>query len=296
MAGCRDHFQNSSPSPPNEALFFVLPYLPLFELLAMSQVCKSLRYAVATDLLPWLEIVVCWPLNLRISDDILAGIASRAGGKLKTLALIGCTRITDDGLLRVVAQNPSITKLLLPGCTRLSPAGVITAAKLLAGNSHKLTTLAINGIYDIQRDDLDTLRSLIKPDNENQKTLYHKYKQSSLILPSTDRAIDVDVCPKCNQARMVFDCPKTPCPKRQQFKCRGCETCTARCVECGVCITASEEPEEAACNDTLCLDCWLQLPKCSFCNKPYCTQHADQQQNVAGSSGFLCDACHAEFF
>lgn len=98
-------------SSPNESILFVLAYLPLFELLTMARVCKSLRDAVNDDLLPWLKIVADRPLNWRISDDILMEVTSRANGKLQFLALINCVKITDDGLLRVIAQNPHITKV-----------------------------------------------------------------------------------------------------------------------------------------------------------------------------------------
>ncbi|KAK4423406.1 F-box protein SKIP28 [Sesamum alatum] len=283
-------------SAPNEAIFFVLAYLPLFELLAMTRVCKSLREAISTDILPWLKLVVDRPLSRRLSDDILVEVASRAEGRLQVLVLINCVKITDDGLLRVVAQNTHISKLHVPGCTSLSPGGVIRALKLLTKNSQRVKSLKISGIYGVRKDDLETIHNLIDHNQTQRKRtniFYHEYKNfSALKHIDTNCPVDLDVCPKCNEVRMVFDCPKADCKKRQ---CRGCEYCVTRCAECGICITDSQELEEVSCSDTLCSDCWMKLPKCNFCNKPYCSQHADQQHRVLGSTGFLCAACHSKF-
>lgn len=97
--------------PPHEALFLVSAYLPLFELLAVSGVCRILRDAVNTDVLPWLNIIVKAPLNLRISDEVLKKITSKANGRLTSLALMNCDNVTDEGLQRVVEQNPLINKV-----------------------------------------------------------------------------------------------------------------------------------------------------------------------------------------
>ncbi|KAL3644721.1 hypothetical protein CASFOL_009901 [Castilleja foliolosa] len=284
-------------SSPNEAIFFVLSYLPVFELLAMSQICKSLRYAINNDILPWLKIVVDRPINWRITDEILVKIASKAKGRLQTLALINCVRITDDGLLSVVAQNPHITKLHVPSCVSLSPEGVVNAVKLLSNHNYTLKTLRINGIHNINNQQLETLRSLIINQSQHitAKILYHEHtKLSTLDHISTSHPIDVDTCPICNEVKMVFDCPQMPCQQREIIsECRGCESCVPRCVECGICV---QESEEALCSDTLCLECWLKLPKCNFCNKPYCSKHADRQERVSGSTvGFVCAACYLKW-
>lgn len=103
----------SSPGPPHEAIFLVLSHLPLFELLSMSLVCKSLKHALDDDILVWLDIFIDKPLNFRVSDRILMEITTKASGRLKSLALIDCLRITDDGLQAVIANNPLITKVFI---------------------------------------------------------------------------------------------------------------------------------------------------------------------------------------
>lgn len=106
-----EEFHKEQGSSPNEAIFFVLPYLPLFELLSMSQVCTSLRDAVNNDTLPWLNLLVDRPLSRRLSDDRLLHVASKAQGRLHHLLLINCLNITDDGLFTVIMHNPRITKV-----------------------------------------------------------------------------------------------------------------------------------------------------------------------------------------
>ena len=99
------------PGPPHEALFFVLAYLDVFDLLVMSEVCMPLRDAVSKDVLPWRDIIIERPLNSRLSDEILVQITSKAHGRLRTLALINCFKITDDGLQTVIEKNHLISKV-----------------------------------------------------------------------------------------------------------------------------------------------------------------------------------------
>lgn len=106
-----DCSSNPKAEPPHEALFLVLPYLPVRELLSMSEVCVSLRDAINKDVLPWLNFIVQTPLNSRLSDDVLIRLASTANGGLRTLALINCIKITDYGLLQVIQENPFINKV-----------------------------------------------------------------------------------------------------------------------------------------------------------------------------------------
>ncbi|KAL3510517.1 hypothetical protein ACH5RR_029918 [Cinchona calisaya] len=153
----------------------------------------------------------------------------------------------------------------------------------------------------MRKEDLEILHHLIDGQNQSwQKKglhFYHEYKDLSTFKHSSS-PIDVDICPKCDEVRLVFDCPRDSCRRKKQqqrqqkFECRGCYICISRCEECGICIK-EEDPEEAACADMLCLGCWLRLPKCSFCNKPYCHQHNDLKYSLVGSSGYVCTDCHA---
>ncbi|NP_001240191.1 F-box protein SKIP28-like [Glycine max] len=265
----------------------------------MSQVCTSLRDAVNNDILPWLNVIVQRPLSWRLNDEILIKITSKANGRLKTLALINCMHVTDHGLQRVVQQNPLINKLHIPACTGITPEGVLGAVKTLCQRSNCLKTLSINGIYNIQKEHLDMLimnlgknQPLEEQQKQQQPVYYHERCSFSVFKQEESwRLIDLEICPRCFEVRMVYDCPKEHCTRREWplAPCRGCNFCIPRCENCGGCIE-SGEVEEGACEDIFCLECWLQLPKCSFCNKPYCKQHTNWWCTSSDSS-LICKVC-----
>ncbi|KNA13676.1 hypothetical protein SOVF_114470, partial [Spinacia oleracea] len=273
--------------PPHQALYFVLAYLPLQQLLLVSQVCKSFKDSIRDDVLVWLNLVVENPLSVRLTDQILMNISSKAHGRLRTLALLNCVKITDEGLLNVVNSNPLLTKLYVPACTGLTPEGVIKAVETLAGKSTAFISVKINGIYNINKEHLVILQSYLTTDNtiKSKRRFYHKYRSSSLCSLDKDvRTIDVEICPKCIEVKLVFHCPK-------ETECIGCFQCIPRCEVCGRCISDQDEDDqgETICNDTVCLDCWLCLPKCNHCNKPFCPRHAPHKLDPLDSQGFLCE-------
>lgn len=96
---------------PHDGLFYVLSYLGVDDLLAVERVCKSLRDAVRGDPLLWRSIHVDHPLNLKITDEALVGLTSRAQGTLQCSSLVECIKITDNGLKQVLDGNPSLTKV-----------------------------------------------------------------------------------------------------------------------------------------------------------------------------------------
>lgn len=108
-----------SDGKPHMALFLVVPYLELQELISMAQVCVSLRDAVNKDVLPWLDIVVGDVLCRRLSGEMLLKVTAKAGGKVRALGLSNCTKITEDMLLAVVISNPNIEKVTYPWQTQL---------------------------------------------------------------------------------------------------------------------------------------------------------------------------------
>lgn len=97
---------------PHAALLLSLAYLPLRELLSCAGACRRLRDAVAGDPLLWRRVAVAAPpLARRLTDEALLALTGRAGGTLRSLRLLGCTRVSDAGLLRVVERNPGITEV-----------------------------------------------------------------------------------------------------------------------------------------------------------------------------------------
>ncbi|CAI0396311.1 unnamed protein product [Linum tenue] len=275
---------------PHEALFLVLPYLSVLELLNVARVCTSLRRAVEDDddILPWLNLVVERPLSRRLSDQRLIGISSRGKGRLKSLILVDCINVTDDGLQLVVSNNPLIAKLHVPGCIRLTPDGIIRAVKTLSddNNDCRLKSLCISNILGINKQHFHTLCSYLQR--------AHKLGDTA-----TSNIIDVDICPVCDEVSQVYACPQSS--ERGKCNRKGCKLCIPRCEECGRCADCKEdvELEEATlCSEVLCSECWLHLPKCNHCNQPYCTKHAYRRQQPQGGSGggtgWLCEACHVK--
>ncbi|KAF3324178.1 F-box protein SKIP28-like protein [Carex littledalei] len=296
------HLSGSAASPtepesPHGALFLVLHYLQVRELLAFQSVSRIFCDTISNDPSLWREITVQSPLSSKLTDEALLAITSRAEGTLRSLTLFSCLKISDAGLLTVVEQNPGITKLFVPGCICLTADGMVEVVKRLherKGNVNQLR-LRLRGLCNIEKDHLDVLNSFLCKDGLLSKSLmpsfYGSNHSSGSINSDDGRPIDVDMCPMCRTVRLVFDCTRDECRRmeRRWIECRGCFFCIARCEDCGGCI----DPEnmchaESACNHLLCIDCWLQLPKCDTCNRPYCKGH---NSFVGPTTGFICQEC-----
>lgn len=98
---------------PHEGLFYALGKLGVKDLLSVERVCKSLYYAVRNDPLLWRCIHVDLDFNRKIPDDAFFALTQRAQGSLRCLSMPGCVGITDDGLKRVLAANPRLSKVFL---------------------------------------------------------------------------------------------------------------------------------------------------------------------------------------
>ncbi|XP_042440338.1 F-box protein SKIP28-like [Zingiber officinale] len=276
----------------SSALLLVLGYLRLPELLAFQGVSRLFRDAVSLDSLLWRRVSIERPLSLRLTDEALVRITSRAGGKLEALALLDCWKVTDDGLMQVVNRNRGITKLHVPGCTQLSADGVVRILKWHYELKGRLKSLQIHGIPNLTIYHLDALKLLFKND-VLQVSYPINYNNRPSNIFNSDRPIDVDICPKCSNVRIVFDCTRENCRsgKSQWRECRGCFFCIARCEDCGGCFDFSELSEEAICSHLLCQTCWLHLPKCNVCNRPYCNRDSNILEGSSKFLGFLCGQC-----
>ncbi|XP_039056920.1 F-box protein SKIP14-like isoform X2 [Hibiscus syriacus] len=250
---------------PHEALILALGYLDVRDLFAVESVCMSLRYAVQNDPLLWRNIHIEQPLSEKITDDVLLQITCRAQGSLQCLSLVDCQRITDEGLKRVVEENPKLLKLSVPGCTRLSVEGILNSLKALRSAGRQgVKHLRIAGVYGVTMKHFEELKMLLGMDNQIQQ-IVHKplfYNRRNVYLScEDDRAIDIEMCPRCNNVRLVYDCPVEGCQQKGHSGqlCRACTLCIARCVECGQCINDGEY-EETFSLELLCSDCWrLQI-------------------------------------
>lgn len=253
-----------SEEAPHDAFKFCLMYLGVKDLLSVERVCSSLRSEVRGELLLWKSIHIDQPLNEKITDDILLELASRADGTLQCLSLVECPKITDNGIKRILETNPRLTKLFVPGCTRLTIEGIFN--NIWTHNSNKdvpgIKYLRIGGLYGVTREHYEELKSLLGTDDHKLKSCHkpHFYHQGNFYLPyDDDRAIDIEMCPRCEKFRLVYDCPSEGCQVKDKASqvCRACTLCIARCAQCGRCINDNEY-EETFCLDLLCSDCFKQ--------------------------------------
>lgn len=113
-----------------------------------------------------------------------------------------------------------IFQLYLQGCTSLTIEGVLEAIKLLTKPNHRLKNLAISGIYNVKREDFQTLCHLMGINQmqrkEMKKNYYHIRRELYAFKQESQPSIDVDICPKCEAIRQVFDCPRDSCKRRMQ--------------------------------------------------------------------------------
>ncbi|XP_040382969.1 F-box protein SKIP28 [Oryza brachyantha] len=280
---------------PHGALLLSLAYLPLRELLCCARACRRLRDAVAGDPLLWRRVAVGPPLSGRVTDEALLALAGRAEGTLRSLRLLGCGRVSDAGLLRVVERNPGITELYMPRCTGLTADGVVKIVQVLYERKGNLNRLRVHGISRMTTHHLDAINSVMcnSDPQQDEQSLFYSHRVHEVLNSNDERRIDVDVCPMCTNVRLVFDCTRDGCRKKDSWhQCRGCFFCIARCETCGGCIDLEELSEtELACSDFLCMECWLALPKCSTCNRPYCKRHENLKVSVSPSGQFTCHRC-----
>ncbi|KAL4378548.1 hypothetical protein GQ457_02G020850 [Hibiscus cannabinus] len=255
---------NSEGDAPNNALFFTLGYLGLKDLLSVERVCKSLRDAVRSDPLLWRNIHIEHSLSKRITDDALLKLTSRAQGTIECLSLEGCKMITDDGLRRVLESNPKVTKLSVPECTRLNVEGILFNLRAFKSAGFLgIKHLRIGGSFSVTEEQFKELKVLLGINNSiqsgDQKPHFFLQGQSYL-MSDDDRAIDIEVCPRCQKLKLVYDCPSESCRRTYHTAqlCRACILCIARCIHCGCCFKDCDY-EETFTLDLLCFNCWKQM-------------------------------------
>ncbi|KAE8023628.1 hypothetical protein FH972_009303 [Carpinus fangiana] len=252
---------------PHAAFNLALNCLGWRDLLVVETVCRSLRSTVRGDPLLWRSICIDQPLNEKITDDILLQLTNKAQGSLQCLSLVECTRITDDGLKRVLESNPRLTKLSVPGCTRLSIEGIVSCLKAFKSvGTPGVKHLRIGGLYGVTLKHFEELKCLLGVDSQIQQNAYkpHFYNRGNVYLScDDDRAIDLETCPRCQNLRLVYDCPAEGCQGKEHATqvCRACTLCIARCSQCGCCINDSEY-EETFCLELLCSECGKQPLNC----------------------------------
>lgn len=162
----------------------------------------------------------------------------------------------------------SFMQLSVPGCVRVSVEGILFNLRAIkSAGILGIKHLRIGGLSGVTDKQFEELKSLLDADNQVNRLLTNKPRfyngRQSYLLCDDDRPIDVEVCPRCQKPRVVYDCPAEGCQGRQNATqlCRACTLCIARCFHCGRCIEDCDY-EETFCLDILCLDCWKHLLNC----------------------------------
>ncbi|BAU01566.1 hypothetical protein VIGAN_11082600 [Vigna angularis var. angularis] len=254
---------------PHDALFFVLGYLGVQDLLSVEQVCRSLRDAVRGDPLLWRTVHINQPLNEKITDGKLVKLTNRAQGTLQCLILVNCLWITDSGLQSVLQSNTGLMKLSVPDCIRITIEGILLNLRALkssgkSGIKH-LRIGGLGGMCHVTEQQFEELKELLDASKHLQhgdrKPQFYR-REYSHILREDGRQIDVDACPKCKKVRPIYDCPAESCQQKHVAAqlCRGCTVCITRCIRCGRCI--KDIYEETFCLEALCLNCFDQFLHC----------------------------------
>ncbi|WCJ42301.1 F-box protein SKIP14 [Euphorbia peplus] len=272
--GCKDDAKNlvvgdkvkevQEGGDPHDGMFYALSYLGVHGLLTVERVCKSLRDAVRGDPLLWRSIHVDHPLSLKLTDEALFKLTTRAQGTLQSLSLVECIKITNNGLKQVFDSNPSLTKLGVPGCVSLSIDSILSSMRLLkSSGSLKIKQLRVGRSFGVTKDQFEELKSILDVDDDgNLKVSQQRYIHLGQLYVSLedDRAIDIEICPTCQIVRLVYDCPAKGCQGKDRSRelCRGCSLCIARCIYCGCCVEDSDYAE-TFCLDCLCLVCLKSL-------------------------------------
>lgn len=263
--GYTKSYVDSVRGPPPDALSYALSFLGLRDLLTVERVCKSLRDDVQTDPLLWRNVHVDYPLNRKITDDDLLLLTKRAQSTLESLSLVDCPKITDCGLKRVLESNPGLTKLNVAGCQRLSVEGIIGNMRFFKSVGRPgIKYLRIGGILGVTSQHFEELKFLLGIQNQKQQQRAQKprfYQAGQLSLSFDDeRKIDIEICPRCQKVRQVYDCPADGCKGKLQTlqACRACIFCISRCMSCGRCLSNCDY-EETFGLDLICLDCLKQI-------------------------------------
>lgn len=120
--------------------------------------------------------------------------------------------------------------------------------------------LRIGGVPDATKENFNELKLLLGSDVNKAPIKYvpryHCPDQLDLSLDD-DRDIDLEICPKCQEVREVFDCPAESCKLKAPplQKCRACTLCIERCIQCGCCLDDGRYYLENFSRKYCCLDC-----------------------------------------
>ncbi|XP_040956581.1 uncharacterized protein [Gossypium hirsutum] len=90
-------------------MFCLLGMKIWFRLIRKMKNFRTVRFVLRDMKEPLIKLLF-WRLAIWITDDVLLQITGRGQGSLQCLSLVDCQRITDEGLKRVVENNPKLIK------------------------------------------------------------------------------------------------------------------------------------------------------------------------------------------
>ncbi|EMS67734.1 hypothetical protein TRIUR3_06986 [Triticum urartu] len=245
-------------SAPHDGMMYALAYLGLRDILATEMVCKSLHSWIRSELL-WKCIHIEPVLSGKISDPDLLFLTQKIPGDLQCLNINDCINITDNGLNAVLQSNPTLTKLSIARCPRLTLDGLI--ANLKSFNMKAVSgikSLRIDKNFNLPKEDYEELLSLLSIDKRQElhnRAPRFRHSNHFLLDCNDGYALDIEMCPICQSYKLVFDCPEVECSDKRSGKCRACEVCIKRCRQCGRCLERNEKFEEKFDLVYLCYKC-----------------------------------------
>ncbi|RVW35425.1 F-box protein SKIP14 [Vitis vinifera] len=114
---------------------------------------------------------------------------------------------------------PLYALLCVPGCTRLSIEGVVNMLRAFQSTGTPgIKHLRIGGLYGVAHKHFEELKLLLGIDIHEQKNAHkpHFYNRGNFyLLGDDDRAIDIETCPRCQNLRLVYDCPADGCQVKE---------------------------------------------------------------------------------
>lgn len=155
-------------------------------------------------------------------------------------------------------------QLIVPDCIKLTIEGILFNLKALKSSGKPaikcLRIGGLAGVCHVTDQQFEELKQLLDASKQgDQKPQFFRGGYSHMICED-DRAIDIELCPRCKKVRPVYDCPVDSCQQKHEA-CRGCTICISRCTHCGRCIKDFDHVE-TFCLDFLCLSCIDQFLNC----------------------------------
>lgn len=124
--------------------------------------------------------------------------------------------------------------------------------------------LRIGGILGINTEKFEELKFLLGMQNQKLQQITRKprvIQEGQFFLTFDDeREIDIEICPKCQLIRQVYDCTADACKGKLHTMqaCRACTFCISRCKSCGRCLINCDY-EETFGLELICMYCCKQI-------------------------------------